>query len=301
MKNKPLILFFTKFFNEQPCLPEIGAGLECDFTDDRAQMASADAVVFHLPNLDTLEGITKAPGQLWVAWSMETSNAYPIMRDPDAMSRFDLRMTYQQDADVWTPYLASATRQGLLKPPLAKTESSPVVRFQSNPFNNSGRNEFASVLMTRIKVDSYGSVANNRSLDGPDRGVQTMVETIARYKFTLAFENASEPDYVTEKFFNPLIAGSVPVYLGAPNIEEFAPGKNCFVDVTDFSGVDDLAAYLNYLDTDDEAYGAYLAWKSEDALPSYRAMLDRVAEPAFHRLSKVVAAKRAATRRLGGA
>lgn len=289
MKTKPQILFFTKFFNERPCLPDIGAGLECDFTDDRTHLSGADAVVFHLPNLETLEGITKAPGQLWVAWSMETPNPYPIMRDPAVMSLFDLRMTYEQDADVWTPYLSSDKRHGLLKPPSEKTESSPVVRFQSNPFNQSGRNEYASMLMTRIKVDSYGAVANNRSLDGPDRGTATVLETIARYKFTLAFENASEPDYVTEKFFNPLIAGSVPVYLGAPNIDEFAPGENCFVHAADFSGVDELAAYLNHLDTDDEAYAAYLKWKSADLLPSYRAMLDRIAEPAFHRLSKVVA------------
>lgn len=35
------------------------------------------------------------------------------------------------------------------------------------------------------------------------------VETLKRYKFSLAFENSNEEDYVTEKFFQSLVAGTV--------------------------------------------------------------------------------------------
>lgn len=33
------------------------------------------------------------------------------------------------------------------------------------------------------------------------------VQTLKRYKFSLAFENSNEEDYVTEKFFQSLVAG----------------------------------------------------------------------------------------------
>lgn len=33
------------------------------------------------------------------------------------------------------------------------------------------------------------------------------VETLKGYKFSLAFENSNEEDYVTEKFFQSLVAG----------------------------------------------------------------------------------------------
>lgn len=33
------------------------------------------------------------------------------------------------------------------------------------------------------------------------------VETLKRYKFSFAFENSNEEDYVTEKFFQSLVAG----------------------------------------------------------------------------------------------
>ena len=70
----------------------------------------------------------------------------------------------------------------------------------------------------------------------------------ARYKFTLAFENTVTPDYVTEKLYEPLIAGSVPVYRGAPNVADFAPAPRCFIDAADFAGPAELAAYLDHLD-----------------------------------------------------
>lgn len=43
------------------------------------------------------------------------------------------------------------------------------------------------------------------------------VETLKHYKFSLAFENSNEEDYVTEKYFQTLVAGKItsllPVFL----------------------------------------------------------------------------------------
>lgn len=39
------------------------------------------------------------------------------------------------------------------------------------------------------------------------------VEALKRYKFSLAFENSNEEDYVTEKFFQSLVAGINPDYI----------------------------------------------------------------------------------------
>jgi hypothetical protein len=121
-----------------------------------------------------------------------------------------------------------------------------------------------------------------------DRGRATRLAVIAGYKFTLAFENAIARDYVTEKFFDPLIAGSVPVYLGAPNVAELAPADHCFIDVTDFRSPQDLAEYLLALDEDDAAYGEYLAWKRKPLRPDFMRLVDEHREHAFVRLCKAV-------------
>ena len=39
-----------------------------------------------------------------------------------------------------------------------------------------------------------------------------------QYKFTIAFENSSYPGYTTEKIYHPMLANSIPIYWGNPEI-----------------------------------------------------------------------------------
>jgi glycoprotein 3-alpha-L-fucosyltransferase len=47
-----------------------------------------------------------------------------------------------------------------------------------------------------VEIDSYGGCHHNRD------GKVDKVDTLKRYRFSLAFENSNEEDYVTEKFFS---------------------------------------------------------------------------------------------------
>src|SRR5262249_7991880 len=156
-----------------------------------------------------------------------------------------------------------------MRSPAPKTEAAPAVFFQSSPLDRSGRLALARGLMQHLRVDSYGKLLNNRQLAGGDAGRDSKLATIARYKFTLALENAIDADYVTEKFFQPLVAGSVPVYLGAPNVEDFAPGDDCYVDAAAFDGPASLAAHLNRLAGDEAAYARLLEWKRRPLRPRF--------------------------------
>ena len=44
-------------------------------------------------------------------------------------------------------------------------------------------------------------------------------QLIGKYKFALAMENGRCNDYITEKIWRPLMAGAVPVILGAQTIK----------------------------------------------------------------------------------
>lgn len=69
------------------------------------------------------------------------------------------------------------------------------------------------------------------------------IATLSSFRFTLVFENCIFPGYVTEKIFDAMYAGTVPVYLGAPDIQDFVPSE-CFVDFRNYIGFDDLWADL---------------------------------------------------------
>jgi hypothetical protein len=291
VQPRPLVLFYNPAWDRWPDADRLAEAPECEFTTDRRRLPEARAIVFHLPTLAGIERVPKYPGQLWVAWSMESAANCPRLADPAFMRHFEISMTYRRAADVWTPYFGPDVTVALRQPPRAKTAVAPAVYLQSSRFNASGRVQYAAELMKRVKVDSYGAVLQNRRWPIPDAGPAAKRELIARYKFTLAFENSIAPDYVTEKLYDPLIAGSVPVYLGAPNVRDFAPAEGCFINAADFDGPAALAAHLNWLDENDAAYAAHLAWKAGGPDARFLEMVAAVRRDPFSRLAALVAAR----------
>jgi alpha-1,3-fucosyltransferase 10 len=283
-----LILFYNSFFDSYPAVSSLNAEIQGLFATDRSLYDRADAVVFHIPDLtfgapslEDVAALQKPSRQLWVAWSMESSVNYPALNDPALMNRFDLVMSFRQSADIWTSYCPSKDTwlRALEKPVGAKTAQAPLVMFQSSGFNKSARTEFTLEIMQELQVDSFGRHLNNKQLC-EDWGRETKLETISRYKFCLALENAIEDDYVTEKFFDPLLVGVVPVYRGAPNVADFAPGKRCFINTEDFASVPALVAYLKYLIADEREYEAYLKWREAPLLPLFEErILKRLRDP----------------------
>lgn len=289
--EKPVIVFYNDFFGEPPSDPSSACGHRCIFTTDRRALSKAAAVVFHIPSLRKRMPVFKRRGQLWVAWSMESEVNYPSLADPAFMRRFDLTMTYKRSADIWCPYLPDASRfaRAISEPVAEKTADALVVMFQSAPIDRSGRNAYAFELMKHIGVHSYGRFLNNRQLPAEDQGYATKSATIGSYKFCIGFENSIAVDYVTEKFFQPLLAGSVPVYLGAPNVADFAPGDHAYIDVSDFSGPRELADYLVSLDRDDEAYRRYFDWRRHGLAAKFEQLLSSSAsEEPFCQLCRIV-------------
>jgi len=94
--------------------------------------------------------------------------------------------------------------------------------------------------------------AVSASYRGP---VQNKIEVLSQYKFTFAFENTISPGYVTEKIFDAMFAGSVPIYFGAPDITDFVH-KNAFIDMCDFKNYDELEFYLRTVT--EERYKEYI-------------------------------------------
>ena len=72
------------------------------------------------------------------------------------------------------------------------------------------------------------------------------VATLTRYRFALCFENTAFPGYVTEKIFDCFAAGCIPIYLGAPDINELVPA-NSFIDARDFRNFAGLESFIRAL------------------------------------------------------
>ena len=72
------------------------------------------------------------------------------------------------------------------------------------------------------------------------------LQTLGGYTFTICFENQVLDGWITEKMMDCLCAGTIPVYLGAPDVEDWVPPE-CYVDMRRFAGYDELREFLHGL------------------------------------------------------
>ena len=92
-------------------------------------------------------------------------------------------------------------------------------------------------------------------------------EVISNYMFNLAFENSLEPGYVTEKPFDALLSGTVPIYLGdAKHLKRLLPHPRAAIFLDDFGGdAKKLVEYLNMLAQNETAYEEHRVWRKDGA------------------------------------
>lgn len=287
--------YFGDDFIQSFTLPEeLGAPVYCDFTNDLTRTHEADALWFHAPTTARLPK-EKNPGQPWILMSMESDANYPLLRNNDFLSLFDIHMTYHLDSDIPAPYPTWREYGNFMSPPVPTPMKSREVALAlytaSNPVQR--RDDYVRELSRYVTVDSPGKCLHNKTIPGftdgdnswARRGFESIMGILPGYKFYLAFENSISTDYVTERLFLALVAGVVPVYYGAPNVRSFLPSDNAAIVVTDFAGPGELGEYLNYLDQNDDAYEQHLAWKHQGCCDEFKNLLDIADIDPRHRMA----------------
>ncbi|MDD4251159.1 MAG: glycosyltransferase family 10 [Candidatus ainarchaeum sp.] len=73
------------------------------------------------------------------------------------------------------------------------------------------------------------------------------------YKFSIAFENSSYPGYTTEKIYHPMLANSIPIYFGNPEISRDFNTKS-FVNYHDYNDFKKVFDVVIDLDSNEKKY-----------------------------------------------
>jgi hypothetical protein len=160
-----------------------------------------------------------------------------------------------------------------------------VAVFISNCKKAGGQNrlKYVKEMMEYIPMHSYGGCLGNRKeqeIPYDDRWPKhdqrraRKHKTLRQYKFYLAFENTGVRDYVSEKVYDSLIGGALPVYRGAEGIRKFMPHEHSYVNGNGMSPKE-LADTLISLGKDEAAYNKYFEWKSEPLDPKFKMMMER--------------------------
>ena len=88
-------------------------------------------------------------------------------------------------------------------------------------------------------------------------------EQLRKYKFILAFENSFCDDYVTEKYWNTLIRGSVPIVLGGRNYDDAVVIPGSFINARSFNNAESLAKHIKFLGENKIEYEKYQRWRDD--------------------------------------
>lgn len=118
---------------------------------------------------------------------------------------------------------------------------------------------------------------NYRTLMSIYRGAcASKYEVLSQYRFSLCFENMAMEGYVTEKIFDCLYAGTIPIYLGAKDIEQLIPA-DAYIDSRRYGSWDEMCDQVLSLTSEEvaamkEAGRAFL--RSEVGLRYYNSLLE---------------------------
>jgi len=85
--------------------------------------------------------------------------------------------------------------------------------------------------------------------------VRDKADVLRRSKFAYCYENTRDlSNYITEKIFDSLVCGCVPIYWGADNVQDYIPA-DCFIDRRIFKDTAEVHEFL--LDLEPEVYSQY--------------------------------------------
>ncbi|KAL3634714.1 GDP-fucose protein O-fucosyltransferase 2 [Castilleja foliolosa] len=194
----------------------------------------------------------------------------------------DIFISYHAEDDVQSTYAAELFHNNR-NFHLSSTKNNETLVYWSSSRCLPQRNELAKKLRTLLPIHSFGKCLNN--VGGLDNALSLYPDCIkdpneaskwwdhihcamSHYKFVLAIENTVTESYVTEKLFYALDSGAVPNYFGAPNVGDFVP-PHSIIDVTRFSSLEKLAAYVESIANDPVAYAEYHAWRRCGVLGNY--------------------------------
>ena len=154
----------------------------------------------------------------------------------------------------------------------------------SNSKAHTNRDLFFRLLSQYKRVDSLGPHLNNTGSgifrqNHDDDWREKKIRTQRKYKFSIAFENGTHRGYTTEKLITPMLAGTIPIYWGNPDVARYFNAES-FINCHDYTSFEDVVMIVKKLDEDDSRYCEMLEkqWLSPEQYEEYEKSMTTLAE-----------------------
>lgn len=235
-------LYFGKSYQgiiikSRRCKPLPGGG-KCLFNHDHN---SSDAI-FYYGGYTNLKFKRVYSEQIVVVFTKESEKGRNCHFPPP--DQYDIKVSYRRDSTVPVPFICNSNlalrvaEMGLPDVPVGREKL--VASFISG-CKHKWRNQYLTELMKYIHVDQWGSCLKNtpgdfwktRHANFEQQKLDFLKKT--PYKFLIAFENAVEEDYVTEKIYHAYLTRSIPIYYGDKAVFDLVPANSSLVYANNYS------------------------------------------------------------------
>jgi hypothetical protein len=247
-QQEPILVYTNMGFNrEEPC------DIPCIYTSYPDRRREADASVYERRGYAPPE----EGDRFSIYLQMEGEHYYPI-----SLEGYQLENSYRWSSPLLKPYFEWIHYLGannISNPPVAFNDTINGASFIARNCGSLNNREdiVTGLRKAGFQVDGLSTCLQTKN---PSQSYDK-IAMMRPYKFNLAFENGNVQDYVTEKVYQALAAGVVPIYMGAPNIREYVPDHS-IINVADFDfNTTLLAEYLKKCMNNQTLYESYHAWR----------------------------------------
>jgi len=229
-----------------------------------SQFHAADKVLFynHPTSLHN-PSFNKIPRSKRILVLWEPPTIMPNQYSPAVLSQYDTILTYRDDlVDGRKFHKFLWSRLKPMSQNLPPFEKKKLVCTVVGNKASSGQGELYSKRREIIRFyesnfphlfDFYGRGWDGKGFKTYQGAPQNKLEVMKHYKFAYCLENMSHiSGWITEKIFDSFAAGSIPIYLGANDIDKYIP-SDCFIDMRKFNTLETLHQYIASISEEEHA------------------------------------------------
>jgi hypothetical protein len=240
-----VVVWNTMGYNRvEPC------DVKCEYT---TSTANVDAYVYELRGRRS----PRVTNKVTVYLQLEGEHYYPINT-----TGWTVENSYRWRSPILLAYFSfGAYTDFINKNPPVSFDAINGVSFLARNCNSKNNREHIVTRLIKlgIRIDSMSSCLHN--FEKPP-GNDDKVRIMKYYKFHAAFENGNIIDYITEKVYLALKAGTIPIYFGAPNVDSFVP-EGSIIRVDQFDSLEALAFHIKQCMVNKTLYNSYHKWRKQ--------------------------------------
>ncbi|KAF0991204.1 hypothetical protein HZS_3983 [Henneguya salminicola] len=269
--HKTTILIYRSFY-EKIFLPELGIK-KCEHSKQfiiirSERVVDFDIVILHFTEhrrfMNEYLATINPPKKIMILYSFEPPNSVRTRFDYNRSSKHFIHWVYSyyKTSFFYIPYsryLESKRpyyNERIIRLEFKKRKYLAMAVISNCGFDTSVRLKYIMELQKYFPVHTYGQCFYS-PISREDRERLTRI-----YKFVLSFENCNCQEYNTEKYWDAIVNGAIPIVLGYnKNLAHLIPGS--YINVFDFSHPEYLSTYLRNVSSNINEFKKYYQWRAK--------------------------------------